>query len=310
MMTPARPAIAAVLIGMLLAVSGCGLRAAGTDGNLVDDWTPLGAPKFDLPSVGTCLSSPSKTPFDPVFGRADPIECDRGHTLEVVLIGTVEGNAAQATEPPAPGSEAFQAAYTACGAAVKDYVGGEWHDGMLGVNVQLPTRTPWTGGLRSYVCSTFALSSAYGVMSFSTGSLKGAMAGDAPKAMRCMEVNGTKASDGWWDKLNALTPIDCAQPHEGEFAGTVEVGTAGGAMPAADVLRKSTLDRCWTLGAKFVGLTESQFDARTEFGVSWDGIDKFQWDAGDHHVRCFVLTGPGKKTRGTIKGLGKKPLPI
>jgi hypothetical protein len=310
MMTPVRPVLAAVLVAVLLGMSGCGLRAAGTDGDLVDDWRPMAAPKFELPAVGTCLTGPAKTPYDPAFGRTDPIECDRGHAYEVVLVGTVEGTAAQASEPPAAGSEAFQAAYAACSAAAKEYVGGEWHDGMLGINVQLPTRTPWTGGLRSYVCTTFALSSAYGVMSLSTASLKGSMAGDAPKAMRCLEVNGTKASDGWWDRISALTAIDCAQPHEAEYAGTVQVGTAGGTMPAPDVLRKSTLDRCWTAGAKFVGLSEPQFDARNELGVAWDGMDKFQWDAGDRNVRCFVLSSPGKKARGSIKGIGKNPLPV
>ncbi|UWP86430.1 septum formation family protein [Dactylosporangium fulvum] len=309
-MMPARTAIAAVLVGVLIGVSGCGLRVPGADGDLVDDWQLMATPKFDLPSVGMCLDSPSKMPFDPAFVRAAPIECDRGHTLEVVLIGTVEGNAAQASEPPAAGSEGFQAAYAACSKAASDYAGGDWHAGMLGINVQMPTRAPWEGGLRSYVCSIFALSSAYGVMSFTSGSLKGSLTGDAPKAIRCLEVVGNKASNGWWDRISALTPIDCAQPHEAEFVGTIQVGVGGGALPAVAVLEKWTTDHCWPVVAMFMGLTDAQFNTREDVGLAWDGMGKFQWDSGDRHQRCFALLGPGKKVRASIKGLGKKPLPV
>jgi hypothetical protein len=311
MMMPARTAVAAALVGVLLGLSGCGLRVAGTDGDLVDDWKPMAAPKFELPSVGMCLDSPSKAPFDPAFARARPIECERGHTLEVVLVGAIEGSAAQASEPPEPGSEGFRAAYAACGKAASDYAGGDWYTGMLGIDVQMPTRAPWGGGLRSYVCSIFTLSSAYGVMSFTSGSLKGSLAGNAPKAMRCMEVVGNKATDGWWDRISALTPIDCAQPHEAEFVGTVQIGAgASGALPATDVLKKWTTDICWPLVATFMGLTRAQFDTREGIGLAWDGMNKFQWDAGDRHQRCFVLFSPGKKVRASVKGLGTKPLPV
>ncbi|WP_426508685.1 septum formation family protein [Dactylosporangium sp. McL0621] len=311
MMMPARTAITAVLVGALLGLSGCGLRVAGTDGDLVDDWKPMAAAKFDLPTVGMCLDSPSKAPFDPAFVRSTPIECERGHTLEVVLVGTIEGKAAQAPEPPAPGSEGYQAAYAACGQAAGGYVGGDWYTGMLGISVQMPTRAPWGGGLRSYVCSVYALSSAYGVMSFTSGSLKGALAGDAPKALRCLDVVGNKAANGWWDAISALTPIDCAQPHEAEFVGAVQIGTgAGGALPAKDVLKKWTTDICWPVVATFMGLSRAQFDNREDIGLTWEGMSKYQWDAGERHQRCFVLFSPGKKVHASIKGLGTKPLPV
>ncbi|MEV0570557.1 hypothetical protein [Dactylosporangium sp. NPDC050588] len=60
-----RAAAAAVLAGLLLGTSGCGLTVAGVDGELTDDWPPLAAPKFDLPAVGACLGTTTKTPFDP-----------------------------------------------------------------------------------------------------------------------------------------------------------------------------------------------------------------------------------------------------
>lgn len=304
-----RVAVAAVLVGVLFGVSGCGTPVAGTDGDLFDDWQPMAAARFDVPSVGTCLDSPSKTSFDPAFVRAAPIECERAHTLEVALVGTVEGSAGQAPAPPAAGSEGWQAAYSACSAAAGDYVGGDWHNGMLGINVQMPLPAPWQGGLHSYVCSVFALSNVYSRMSFASGSLKGSLAGDAPRAIRCLDVRGTTKSDGWWGDLYDLTPIGCTEPHEAEYVGAVQI-SGGGTFPAEDVQRKWIIDRCYPVVASFMGLSQAQFDAREDVGLIWDGISRFQWDAGDHHVRCFALFHPGKKARASIKGLGKKPLPV
>ncbi|GAB3831311.1 hypothetical protein GCM10027610_021240 [Dactylosporangium cerinum] len=300
-----------MLVGVLLGVAGCAQRAKGTDGNLVDDWQVLAAPRFDLPSVGMCLESTAKETFNPSSLKGTQIECERGHTLEVVLVGTVEGNAAQTSEPPAAAGEAYQAAYTACGKAASDYVGGDWHTGMLGINVQWPNRTPWTGGLRSYVCSVYSLSSAYGVTALSTSSLKGSLAGNAPKAMHCLDVNGTKDKDGWWDRLQALTPIDCAQPHEAEFVGAIQVGVGNaGPLPDDKLLHDWSSDACWAAVAKFVGLTDAQLDSRAELGITWDRLDKLQWESGERHERCFALLSPGKKVRASIKGLGKGALPV
>jgi hypothetical protein len=87
-----------------------------------------------------------------------------------VLIGSVQGSAAAAATPPEAGSEAFQAAYGACSKAVGEYVGGDWHDGLLGIDVQMPTKTPWAAGQHAYVCSVYGIATADGTMAFRTGS--------------------------------------------------------------------------------------------------------------------------------------------
>ncbi|MET7425471.1 septum formation family protein [Dactylosporangium sp. NPDC005555] len=308
--------LATVLTGVLLAVSGCTLRPTDTDGDLVDDWRPLAAPVFDLPAVGTCLDgTAATTTFNPLSVRGGAVPCDREHTFEVVLVGTVEGSAAQ--RPVAPeadteaGREALQAAYKTCSTAVDAYVGADWHTGLLGIEVRMPARGSWEGGLRSYLCTVNGLSDLYGRISMTTGSLKDSLAGAAPKAIRCLDVNGDKGSDGWWSNLNAMTAIDCAQPHEAEFVGTVQVGVGvGGALPDEEQLRKWTSERCWPVVAKFMGLTDAQLDSRSDIGIGWDGFDKAQWDTGDRTQRCVALFYPGKKVRASIKGLGKKALPV
>ncbi|MFF5232888.1 septum formation family protein [Dactylosporangium sp. NPDC000521] len=313
MLTPARAAIAAALAAVLLGMSGCAVKVPGVDGNLVDDWQPMAAPAFQLPTAGTCLDRGAQPSYNPSSLLGARVECDRPHSLEVVMTGTVEGNAAQASEPPAEGSEEATAAYASCSKAVTDYVGGDWHTGMLAINVQLPNRTPWGGGLRTYVCSVYALSDIYGssTNSLAKTSLKGSLTGAAPQALRCIDVNGDKGKDNWWGDIRALTQIDCAQPHEAEFVGVVQVGAGvGGALPSLDLLEKWTTDRCWPAIAKYLGLTESQLDTRTDMGMAWDGFSKADWEAGERTQRCFALFVPGKKAKASIKGLGKKALPV
>ncbi|MGI5175633.1 septum formation family protein [Dactylosporangium sp. CA-152071] len=313
MLTPARTAIAAALAAVLLGLSGCGVNVPGVDSDLVDDWQPLAAPRFELPATGACLDRDAQPSYNPSSLLGARVACDRPHSLEVVMTGTVEGDAAQASEPPAAGSEDAKAAYAACDKAVSDHVGGDWHTGMLGINVQMPNRTPWSGGLRTYVCSVYATSDVYVYSSGSlvSSSLKGSLTGAAPKALHCIEVNGDKGKDNWWGDIRALTQIDCAQPHEAEFVGTVQVGAGvGGALPSHDLLKKWTTDRCWPAIAKFMGLTESQLNTRSDMGMAWDGFTKADWDAGERNQRCFALFNPGKKAKASIKGLGKKALPV
>ncbi|MEU0557160.1 septum formation family protein [Dactylosporangium sp. NPDC006015] len=311
-----RAAIAAVLAGVLLGASGCTLPPAGADGDLIDDWKALTAPKFDLPAVGTCLEgSAATTTFSPSTVRDAETPCDRDHTFEVVLVGTVDGSAAQRAVPPepggGPGGEAYRAAYKTCSPAADAYVGGDWHTGLFGVTMQMPARRSWEGGLRSYVCSVLVLSDFFGRIGSSTGSSKGSLTGAAPKAMHCLDVNGDKGSDGWWEEVRAMTPVDCAQPHEAEFAGTVQVGAdIAGELPSTDQLQKLAGERCWPAVAKFMGLTGAQLDSRRDIGVFWDGFDKAMWDAGDRTQRCVALSYPGKKLRASVKGIATKALPV
>jgi hypothetical protein len=97
----------------------------------------------------------------------------------VVLIGA----AADGPAPPATGSAGYRAAYAACGQAVNAYVGGDWHDGLLGIDVQEPTQADWSAGQRTTVCTVYRSANAYSTMAFRTGTLKASLAGAAPSAM-------------------------------------------------------------------------------------------------------------------------------
>ncbi|WP_344615862.1 septum formation family protein [Dactylosporangium salmoneum] len=296
-------AVAALVLG----TTACQAPPAGTDGDLTDDWRPLAAPTFEVPDVGQCLKSEPRSPFESHFYRATPIACDAQHALEVVLVGTVEGPAAAAAAPPEPGSAGYQAAYAACGDAADDYVGGDWHDGLLGIDVQLPTKTPWGGGQRTYVCTVYGSATGSGMMALRKGSLKGALAGAAPSALHCLEVIAEERSDGFYQHMSAMNPIDCAQPHGAEYTGSVVV--PGTTLPADDKLHTMMADACRAKEAAFLGLTQSQLKSRSDVQVAWYNMSQNHWQSGDHHERCFVTVPYKHPVHASLKGLGQAPLP-
>ncbi|WP_432971601.1 septum formation family protein [Dactylosporangium sp. CA-233914] len=306
--TTVKKAARFVTVGALVLATAACQAPAGTDGDLADDWRPLPSPAFEVPDVGQCFDGQARFSFDPRFYRATPVACERRHALEVVLVGTVDGEAAAAAAPPEPGSAGYQAAYAACGKAADEYVGGDWHDGLLGIDVQLPTKTPWGGGQRTYVCTVYGSATAYGTMAFRTGSLKGAMAGAAPSAMHCLDVVAEQRADGWYQHLSAMTPIDCAKPHGAEYTGSVIV--PGTTLPVGDKLETMMIDACWAKVAAFLGLTQSQLSSRSDIHITWDGMSQNQWQSGDHHQRCFAMVPYQRKVHASLKGLGKTALPV
>ncbi|MFI5912446.1 septum formation family protein [Dactylosporangium sp. NPDC051541] len=254
-------------------------------------------------AVGQCLKSAARRPFDPRFYRATPIACEQSHALEVVLIGAAADGAA----PPATGSAEYRAAYAACGQAVNAYVGGDWHDGLLGIDVQEPTQSDWSAGRRTTVCTVYGSANAYSTMIFRTGTLKDSLAGAAPAAMRCLEVVGEADADGWYRSLAEMRPIDCGQPHGAEYTGTVTV--PGATLPAADELADLMIDACWGPTAKFLGLSRARAMRRADIAVTFEGMSENRWQSGDHVQRCYAAVPYARKVHASLRGLGSRALP-
>ncbi|MET7395269.1 septum formation family protein [Dactylosporangium sp. NPDC005572] len=301
--------VAALLACASIALAACTARPAGADGNLVDDWAPLAEPAFLVPSAGTCLDASAHFAFEPRWYRTTPIECDRGHSLETVLTGTVTGTAAAGSKPPEWGSEANRAAFAECGRAVTAYVGGDWHNGLLGIHVLMPTDAQWDGGLRSYTCAAFVISDVTRASTIiRSGTLRDGLSGAAPLALRCLDQVGAQGAEGFIDGISAITAIDCAQPHDTEYAGLATM--PDGQFPSDQVMEGTLLNKCWGRAASLLGLTENQLSARRDIRVTWDGISQAQWTAGDRTARCFAVVSYRTKVKASLKGLGKGKLPV
>lgn len=301
---PFRPrALGAALLTTLLLTSAC--TPAGGDGDLVDDWAALAAPAFQVSKAGDCLTGDLRAMYAKSYYRTTPVECAAEHTLDVVAVADLP----DAAEPPGWDTDGSRAAHAACDKAVTEYVGGDWHTGALGIHVLLPSAEPWKGGLRAAVCSVFSLGDAYGSMRRHQGVLRGVLSGDAPAALRCQQQDGSAQLErGFHREITQLAPIDCAQPHDAEFVGLTRMPS--GPKPSAETMDRLLGDGCWTRAAAFLALTESALSSRDDIAITFGTDVDGPWAAGDRVVRCFLIVPVASPVKGSLKGLGKRKLPV
>jgi hypothetical protein len=288
--------IAATLVVVVaLAVGGCG-RPAGVDGNLTDDWTGFAAAKLPVPAQHACY------PTAWTAKRPAAIDCGLPHNVETVKVGTLAGEDASKDRPPAGGSPAQQAAYADCSQAARDFVGGDWRDGRLGLDVVFPTATQWDAEGRWYLCDLveFKDLDSFDVAS-RTGSVQGSLAGARPLALTCFTVT-TKADD-----IDAMTATDCGAAHNAEYAGIWDAPP--GPYPADAAAReKAQLDGCRRIVATYTGIPDdAQF--RYRVGQITYGFAKADWDLGNRGSRCYLWMSEKTFTR-SLKGAGTSGLPI
>ncbi|HEX6501223.1 MAG TPA: septum formation family protein [Micromonosporaceae bacterium] len=295
-----RRGIAAVVAGIALAMlAGC--APAGVDGNLTDDWPALPEPTIRVPVVGDCWSTTADVSVDVTTSNTSLVDsCSLSHQTETAHVGQFSGSAVGKSVPAAD-SAAMRAAYRDCAAATKDYLGGDWYDARLDLVLLTPSAKQWAVGARYYRCDLVSIRTYRHDLVTAHDSAKDGLRGARPLAMGCIDV--TRDSDG----INTVDPADCAKSHSGEYAGTY-LAPAGPYSSSVDVRRRIGLDGCQHMVARFLGLSFPI--ARTDIAWLSTGFVKDHWAYGDRGDRCFAMAyNSAKKTTGSIKGLGGKPLP-
>ncbi|MFU8851939.1 septum formation family protein [Micromonospora sp. SL1-18] len=109
--------LAAVAAVIVVATSGCG-TPAGLDGDLTNDWPPLGRAEQFAPKAGDCHLSVDKSSY---LTSYQPVDCGRAHMVETIHLGTFTGSLADRPTPPPAG-----AAFDECDARATAFVGGDW----------------------------------------------------------------------------------------------------------------------------------------------------------------------------------------
>jgi hypothetical protein len=281
-----------LVVAVLVAGSAC-IRTPG-DGNLSDDWAAMADATVRVPEAGRCYNGAvlAQNSYPPSWYH--PVACDGPHNAETFHVAALP---AEVTERPALGDRHYWAAYDACEAQSKKFLGGDWHAARLYLSVFVPTPPQWDVGARWYACQLAELKTVLpGEVLSRTASLRNALTGPAALAHRCTDVVGL-TDDGWED----MVAVDCAQPHDAEFAGSFKVN---GTTAPTDDQRGTTFDTCWTVVARYLGGTVDGI--RMGF-IPW-GLDPKDWKNGDRWVRCFAWSSE-KKTRGSAKGLGDRTPP-
>lgn len=297
-----------VLLAAVVLLAGCG-TPAGTDGDLVNSWPSQAIPSFSPPAVGACLTGGALSAFEPpATTLLNVVECATEHIVEVVGIGTFTGAVAAAPAPPAWDSDGNRAAYAECDKAATAYAGGDWHTGRLFPFLSVPKDPAWQGGARQFVCGLAEAADDLFAPRPRTGSLKGSLADPQPLALTCVLLEGSDLSpEGFYRSVDAVTPIDCAQPHDTEFVGTWTA--PAGAYPDAKHLNELVSDACYAQIAAFLGISQLQLYQRGDVYTFWTGLTASQWKLGDRTAHCFLNVASKTLLRSSAKGLGTKPLP-
>lgn len=242
-----------------------------------------------LPAAGMCHSGQSLGTDDYRSATLNPVDCAAEHQAEIIRVGLL-------TTPP---ENKTREVFTDCDTAAREYVGGDWHDGRLGLAVIVPSTEEWIAGAREYRCALSEFSADGFTSRLRTGSLKDGLRGTRPLALTCMDVLAVPDGQGWYTSIDRLVPIDCAQPHNGEYVG-LYVGPDV-PHPGMTKLTREVTQVCSAKAAKFLGESQSKFENRTDLVVIPTGGNPERWALGDHTARCYIVTRPDNRVTKSLK---------
>lgn len=279
-----------------LALAGCSSPVPGVDGKLADDWASLPAAQVFTPSAEVCHEKAYEQ-----TGRATayrPVDCDTEHYGETVYVGTLTGAAAELATPPEADDAVVAGAFAECDERATAFVGRQWRDGRLTLDLTLPSAAAWEGGARWYRCELNELTTVTDKADWvrRTGSLRGSL--PAALLLTCFAESGKNGS------VDTMPETDCAKSHNAEYVGTF-TATAGRKYPVSESDWDYFHDNCRKAMATFIGVSVS---ATSKYGViSWP-YSKATWAGGDRGVRCYLWLET-KKMTGSAKGTAGKGIP-
>jgi hypothetical protein len=287
---------AALLVAAVVSVvAGCSRPTPGIDGNLVNGWSQMPEATVPVPADHACYALADLATVRP------PVECTTTHVAETFHVGTFTGEDAARGTPPLIGGAGRRKAYEECASSAKTFLGDDWRTGRPDMALTLPKDAYWEGGARWFRCDLMASNVHTDKSQEITQSLQGALAGNRPFGIGCVNIAVTNAA------VDSITDIACSAPHNGEFAGVFEGPDVP--YPTDDAKRsEQTKAGCLTVIAGFTGVpNDSNIIYRTGLVRSPFGAE--EWGLGNRGARCY-LWHSGKTFTSSLKGAGPDTLPI
>ncbi|GAA0737984.1 septum formation family protein [Dactylosporangium roseum] len=291
---------AGLSLALVLMVAGCG-NPAGTDGDLVDDWSALGAPAVPVPTVGQCWTGTATAEkLEPGAGMT-AVGCDADHASETFHVGEFTGTLAQASAPPT-GADLSEA-YQTCDEKAKTFLNGDWHDARLVLRVFTPSAKQWTGEARHFRCDLIEVSNDVGTVFQRKSSLKATLDGSRPIALGCVSVKLDSQS-----YIEDFVPVACETQHNGEYAGTFRSPDDRPYPTDANTRRSLIQPGCKKLIASFLGVSEAAYDQNKQVTFAWSTASPTRWSYGDRTARCYLML-EGKLSVGrSLRANGNNPI--
>jgi hypothetical protein len=289
-------AATAGLAAVLVLGAGCTSNPPGTDGDITNGWSVIGAPSPFRPAPRGCHQDTGRIES---LQEYVPFDCAGVHLRETYHVGTVTG-AAGTDEAPDDDSAIARTAYRECSDAATDFVGGPWRTGRLAFHVVWPARPAWAGGARWFRCDLTEIDLDGRTRSGRTGSLAGSLAGRAAVRLRCFNATVEATS------VKTMKPVACGIRHHAEFAGVWTAPDVSYAKQSTDHTRAAR--GCQRVIAKFARVPDNS-DMKHRTGWISFNPTRAQWEQGERGVRCFLWFSDRRLTR-SLKGAGPSALPI
>lgn len=293
-MSPRRPAVGlAAFAAVTVAIVGVAfwLSRPSSGGTAAD----VGKKPDNLPVVGSCWPVDETAAVTALPWPGQPVDCGASHTAEVYYFSQVDPGlvrkaaAAKGDEATVQQNLMYAVARRTCIVLASSYLGGSWHDARVRVvaNWIKPQQSGYFG------CALVETADPAGNRFVRrTGTLKG---GGSSLAIDCVSRDGP-----------SLRYSPCAQAHDGEFVGTYTVTPADAPFDETAV-RNTAMKGCTQTALGFLGLSGDANRADLRSGYVGP-TSAAEWLGSDQTFGCYVLAVSGR-LRGSLKGLGTKPLP-
>ena len=258
---------------------------------------PTGAPK-----AGSCWAVDDPTAHQAFPWPGNPVDCAQPHTMEIFHVGQVdhalirEKDSKEGQNAAIAQSLMYAQARRACVVIASQYLGSAWRAAR--VQVVANWVKPADDGF--YGCALAEVRDPAGkALVNRQSSLRGALTEgySAPIAINCVSRAGS---------ADALQYAACDAPHDGEYVGLYTVTPLD--APYDESAVKNTANRgCTQIALNYLGLTGGE--GRTDLRTGYVGPgSKDDWLGSDQTYACYLLVNEGK-IKGTLKGLGARPLP-
>lgn len=268
--------LAAVAGTTLVALSGCEDATAPAPAQRAASAPP--APV--VPHSGECHRSVEPISYP---SSAAPVRCTTTHSAETVSVHTFTGRWAAAPSPPTAGSPALRAAFAACDADVRRFVGADWRGGNLSIQAATPSPVDWSHGIRWFRCDVFEIDpldrGSYRRHPEDhprdrTTSLAGALTTVSAMSYHCFNE----------DAYEQLQPVACTAPHRFEYAGTWTAPDSS--HDSASRAQERNHEGCRSTLA--TGARRADRDLVERSGTTYRLPSPEAWTRGDRGIRCFL----------------------
>lgn len=294
---------------LVLLLAGCALPD-GVDADLVGGWAGMPEPVGFVPEAEVCHDDQFRD--NVTLSGYEPVPCDQRHVLDTVHVGRFDGEAADRSTPPPPGSPEMRTAYQECDSAATDYLGADHRHGRLWLGVALPTRYAWDGGARWFRCDlgVWRDHESRPELVRHDVELRGALAERSEVSLGCYApIVASDEDDGSEDEfIEEMKPVRCSDPHSAEFVGvwTAPDTSFPDLDNEDDWLRVHR--ECRSLVADYVGVPDDG-DLEYRTGTIVTGLAEWEWEAGDRGFRCYLWLSD-REFNESLKDAGTSGLPL